>query len=123
MPSTPKSHGFSLLELLIALTVGLVVVGAAVQLFSSAMDATWVVQQQSEMQQDLRAAEDTILKDISLAGSGLTGINGESVPLPVASGVPRYGCTTAAACTPAYSYPCVGGACSGTNPPTLYPIL
>ncbi|HKW19442.1 MAG TPA: prepilin-type N-terminal cleavage/methylation domain-containing protein [Terriglobales bacterium] len=118
-----SSGGFSLLELLIALVVGLIVIGAAVQLYSSAMDATWVVQQRSEMQQDLRAAENMILKDLSLAGSGLNGVNSESVPLPVTSGTPLFGCTTASPCSPAFTYPCIGGACSVANPPTLFPIM
>jgi prepilin-type N-terminal cleavage/methylation domain-containing protein len=119
-----SNRGFSLIELLVALVAGLIVVGGAVQLYSSAMDATWVIQQRTEMQQDLRAAEDMILKDISLAGSGLTGVNSESVPLPIVNAtVPMYGCGTAAACTPAYNYPCLGGACATSNPPILYPIM
>lgn len=113
-----SSRGFSLIELLISLAVGLIVMGAAVQLYSSATDVAWVVQQRSEMQQDLRAAEDMIVRDISLAGSGLTGINGESIALPSGT-TPQYGCTTATTCSPQYNYPCVGAACV----PTLYPIM
>ena len=126
MRRLPKSssRGFTLLELLIAMAVGLIVMAAAVQLYSSAMDATWVVQQRAEMQQDLRAAEDMLLTDISLAGAGLNGITGESVPLPYTLGTPKIGCSAGPVCTPnALSYPCVGGACSAANPPTLYPIM
>jgi prepilin-type N-terminal cleavage/methylation domain-containing protein len=38
-----SSRGFSLIELLIALGVGVLVLGAAVQLFSKSMAATWLV--------------------------------------------------------------------------------
>ena len=81
--------GFSLVELLIALAVGLVVLGAAVQIFSKGMDATWIVSQRAQMQQDARAASDLMLKDISLAGAGVqTGValaSGTATP-------PKYGC-------------------------------
>lgn len=117
-------RGFSLVELLISMIVGLVVIGAAVQLYSSAMDATWVIQQRTEAQQDLRAAEDMLLKDISLAGAGLNGVTGENVPLPYTLGTPAIGCSAGPVCTPnALSYPCINGACSASNPPVLYPIM
>jgi prepilin-type N-terminal cleavage/methylation domain-containing protein len=123
---TNSSRGFSLLELLIAMAAGLIVVGGAVQLYSSAMDATWVIKQRAEMQQDLRSAEDLMLKDISLAGAGLAGVvTGENVPLPYTAGTPKIGCSAGPACTPnALSYPCINGAsCSNSNPPVLYPIM
>src|SRR5256885_2156516 len=44
--------GFSLLEMTIAMALGLMVLGAAVQLYSKAMGATWIVSQRAEMQQD-----------------------------------------------------------------------
>jgi prepilin-type N-terminal cleavage/methylation domain-containing protein len=123
-PPKSLSRGFSLLELLIGMAVGLIVIGAAAQLYNSAMDATWVIQQRAEMQQDLRAAEDTLVTDISLAGAGLNGVPSESVPLPYSLGVPRIGCSAGPICTPnALSYPCVSGACGAANPPTLYPIM
>lgn len=114
-----SNHGFSLIELLVSMIVGLIVIGAAVQLYSSAMDASWEIQQRTEMQQDLRAAENLLLKDISLAGEGFYGVNAESIALPNASGNPLFGCTTALPCAPAYTYPCVGAGCV----PTLYPIM
>ena len=54
--SANSSSGFSLIELLVALAVGMLVVGAAVKLFSQGMAATFVVSQRAEMQQDLRAS-------------------------------------------------------------------
>lgn len=119
-PSLKSStRGFSLIELLISMIVGLIVIGAAVQLYSSAMDASWVIQQRTEMQQDLRAAENLLLKDVSLAGQGFYGVNAESISLPTTKGNPLYGCTTASPCAPAFTYPCVGAGCV----PTLYPIM
>ena len=87
--SANSSGGFSLIELLVALAVGALVVGAAVQLFSQGMDATFVVSQRAEMQQDLRASSDLLFKDISLAGAGLPSATG--IQLPSQAGKPIYG--------------------------------
>jgi len=125
MGRTSKSNrGFSLIELMVALALGLVITGAAVKLYSTGVDATWVIQQRSEMQQDLRGAESMLLKDISLAGAGLTQLPGESVPLPYAT-APVYGCSAGPVCAPngALNYPCIGGGCGAAFPPTLYPIM
>jgi len=115
-----SSRGFSLIELLMALALGLVVTGAAVKLYSTGVDATWVIQQRAELQQDLRGSESMLLKDISLAGAGMTGVPGDSVALPN-SVAPIYGCSAGPVCAPngAINYPCVGAGCV----PTLYPIM
>jgi prepilin-type N-terminal cleavage/methylation domain-containing protein len=90
-PRSFKSiDGFSLLEMLIAMSLGLVLVASAVQMYSKATDATFTVSQRAEMQQDMRAAEDMMVKDISLAGAGL-----QPGGVAVASGTgtnPKYGC-------------------------------
>src|SRR5271155_5341087 len=90
--SRSRQFGFTFIELMVSLVLGMMVVGAAVKLFSQGVDATWVISQRAEMQQDLRATENLMLKDISLAGAGLTGVSGESVALPSANGSPIYGC-------------------------------
>ncbi|MBZ5572653.1 MAG: prepilin-type N-terminal cleavage/methylation domain-containing protein [Acidobacteriia bacterium] len=119
------ARGFTLVEMMVSLALGLLIVGAAVKLFSQGVDATWVVSQRAEMQQDLRATENLLVKDLSLAGAGLTGIPGETVALPSALGSPIYGCDqsgTAAGCPPngGVQYPCIPtGACT----PSLYPIM
>ncbi len=92
--SANSSSGFSLIELLVALAVGMLVVGAAVKLFSQGMAATFVVSQRAGMQQDLRASSDLLFKDLSLAGAGLPSATGirchrkrggpSTVTLPVA---------------------------------------
>jgi prepilin-type N-terminal cleavage/methylation domain-containing protein len=91
-----SNRGFSLIELLIALGVGVLVLGAAVQLFSKSVGATWLVSQRAELQEDARAASNLLTKDISLAGAGLP-----SGGVALASGTstpPIYGCSYNATC-------------------------
>ena len=66
-----KARGFSLVELLIAVTLGLIVLAATTQLFKHGMSATVLVSQSSEMQQNVRSTLNLIAKDVSMAGSGL----------------------------------------------------
>jgi len=90
------TRGFSLVELLIGMTVGLLVLGAATQLFKTALNGTWTTTQRAELQQDFRAASDYLMKDISLAGAGLGDIG---IPLPSNSGtLPVYGCDQSNTC-------------------------
>ncbi|HZQ21388.1 MAG TPA: prepilin-type N-terminal cleavage/methylation domain-containing protein [Terriglobales bacterium] len=85
-----RGRGFTLLELMISMALGLVILAAATQMFTKAMSATWTVTQRAGMQQDGRAAIGLIAKDISLAGAGMpTG----GVQLPTGTGLsPIYGC-------------------------------
>ncbi len=69
--SRALSKGITLAEMLISLIVGTLVLGAAVDIFSRSMAATWVVSQKAELQQDARAALNLMTKDIRLAGGGL----------------------------------------------------
>jgi prepilin-type N-terminal cleavage/methylation domain-containing protein len=116
-----KTRGFTLMELLISMAVGITVIGAAVSLFSNAMDATWIENQQAEMQQDLRAASDLLVKDITLAGEGLPVETGIVLPNGGGAVRPVYGCNQAGACTPtgAINYPLA----TGGGPPTMYGII
>jgi Tfp pilus assembly protein PilW len=57
--------------MLVALLIGTVVLGVAIDVFSRSVAATWVVSQKAEMQQDARAAMNLMTKDIRLAGGGL----------------------------------------------------
>jgi prepilin-type N-terminal cleavage/methylation domain-containing protein len=66
-----NARGFSLVELMVAMTLGLIVLAATTQLFKSGMDATILVTQSSEMQQSVRSTLNLIAKDVSMAGSGL----------------------------------------------------
>jgi Prokaryotic N-terminal methylation motif len=120
--STHSGRGFSLIELLISLGLGMLVIGTAVQLFSRGLNATFVVSQRAEMQQDLRAASNLLLKDISLAGAGMP--PGQAVSLPSGTGIrPIYGCDQVGNCIPGggIAYPCSTNV--GTCFPTLYGII
>ena len=117
--STSSRRGFTFIELMVSLALGMLVVGLAVKLFTQGVDATWVVSQRAEMQQDLRAVQNLLTKDISLAGAGLP--VGQGVALASGGGVsPIYGCDQAGTCPPngAVNYPCAGGCPAGI--PTLY---
>src|SRR5208282_143975 len=124
--SANSSSGFSLIELLVALAVGSLVVGAAVQLFSQGMAATFVVSQRAQMQQDLRATSDMLLKDISLASAGLP--SGTGIQLPSQLGKPIYGfapsCAATNNCVPGggIAYPCTAAGAIPCNP-TLYGLI
>jgi prepilin-type N-terminal cleavage/methylation domain-containing protein len=93
--STKRESGFSLLEMVIAMALGTIVLGAAVQLYSQGVAATWTVSQRAEMQQDFRAAANMMTRDLSLAGAGLN--PGVAIALPSAT-TPVYGCDQSAKC-------------------------
>src|ERR1700687_5815763 len=93
--STKRESGFSLLEMVIAMALGTLVLGVAVQLYSQGVAATWTVSQRAEMQQDFRAASNILTKDLSLAGAGLP--NAAAIALPTAV-TPVYGCDQSATC-------------------------
>lgn len=99
-----KTRGFSLVELLVAMAIGLVILSAAVNLFSRALAASFLVTQRAEMQQDGRAALDMMAKDISLAGAGITS---GGVQLPDGAGATgsKFGCDQTACYTSNNVYP------------------
>jgi prepilin-type N-terminal cleavage/methylation domain-containing protein len=87
---TMQTRGFTLVELMIAMAAGLILIASATELFTQALNATYVVSQRAEMQQNGRAAVGLLSQDISLAGAGLpTG----GVQLPIGGPTnPIYGC-------------------------------
>ena len=93
--SSKRASGFSLLEMAIAMALGTIVLGAAVQLYSQGVAATWTVTQRAELQQDFRAASNMLTRDLSMAGAGLS--NGAAIALPAGT-TPVYGCDQAAKC-------------------------
>src|ERR1041385_6790071 len=64
-------RGFTLLELMVSMAVGLIVMAAMASLFKTGMDSTRLVTQRAETQQNMRAGIDLMVKDISMAGAGL----------------------------------------------------
>jgi len=110
-----SQRGFSLLELLVASSIGLTVVLVMTSLFKTGMDATMRVTQRAETQQNLRAAIELMTKDISLAGAGLPS---GGLQLTTA-GLSLYACNQAGTCyITGNTYPNSGG---GT-PNYMYPI-
>jgi len=98
---TKRESGFSLLEMIVAMALGTLVLGAAVQIYSQGMAATWSTTQRAELQQDFRAASNIITKDLSLAGAGLS--PGAAIALPSGTS-PVYGCSQAVGATPQACY-------------------
>jgi prepilin-type N-terminal cleavage/methylation domain-containing protein len=108
MMKTKKQNaalGFTLMELLISMAVGLIVLGAISSLFQMGMVSTVLVTQRAETQQNLRAAVDLMVKDISMAGAGLPS-GGIQLPTGNGSSASKFGCDQTGAChVPNYNYP------------------
>ena len=115
MRTLRSQRGFSLLELLVASSIGLTVILVMTSLFKTGMDATMRITQRAETQQNMRAAIQLMTKDISMAGAGLPS---GGVQLTTA-GVSLYGCNQTGTCyITGGTYPNSGG---GT-PNYMYPI-
>jgi prepilin-type N-terminal cleavage/methylation domain-containing protein len=89
--------GFSLLELMIAMVVGLILMAGVTSLFRTGMNATFVVVQRAETQQNMRAAIEMMTKDISMAGAGITG--GIQLPTGPGATASKYGCDQTGTCS------------------------
>ena len=100
-----RHQGFSLLEMMISMSLGLIVMGSMVQLFKMATTTSRLVVQRTEMQQNMRAAIELMTKDISLAGSGLPDAG---IQLPIGGTVSRYGCDQSTCHVPGGTYPSNG---------------
>jgi len=96
--------GFTLLELMVAMALGLIVMAAMASLFKTGMDATMRVTQRAETQANMRAAIDIMAKDISLAGAGLP-TGGIQLPAGTGSSASKYGCDAASCHLPTNTYP------------------
>jgi len=96
-PAKRKNDGFSIFELIIAMALGLLMLGAANELFNSALKTTSLVSNRAEMQQNARAAMDLISKDVSMAGAGLPP-GGIQLPSGPGSGLSRFACDQTGVC-------------------------
>lgn len=92
-----KQKGFSLVEALVALFIGAIILAAASMLVTKAMQTTDLVLVRVEMQQDARAAVNSILKDLALAGTGMP-VGGIQLPTGPGSGLSLHGCDKSGAC-------------------------
>jgi type II secretory pathway pseudopilin PulG len=95
--------GFTLLEMVVAISLGLLTLAVMTSLFKTGMDTSFAVTQRAELQQNLRAAIQLMTKDISLAGAGLpTG----GLQLTTAGGLSRFACNQGGLCyVPGGTYP------------------
>ncbi len=118
MQKQKAARGFTLLELMISMAVGLIAMAAMAMLFKSGMNSTIFVTQRIETQENLRTAMDLMVKDISLAGAGLPS-GGIQLPYGTGNnGVSKYGCDQTGTChIPNDTYP------SNTNPNYMFGII
>jgi len=94
-----------MVELMVAMAVGLVVVGAGTQLFQSAMSSTMLVTEQAEMQQNVRTSLNLVARDVSMAGSGLPP-GGVALPYGANATPSHFACTQGPLCyLTAVNYP------------------
>ena len=105
MPKQKPERGFTLLEAMVSMAIGLIVMAAMASLFKTAMNSTMLVTQRAETQQNMRAAIDLMVKDISLAGAGLPS-GGIQLPTGAGATASKFGCDQAGTChVPAHTYP------------------
>jgi prepilin-type N-terminal cleavage/methylation domain-containing protein len=107
MRTLKSQRGFTLLELLVASSLGLIVILTMTSLFKMGMDATFTVTQRAETQQNMRAAIELMTKDISLSGAGLPS---GGLQLVTGGTLSKIGCNQTGTCyLPAGTYPQSGG--------------
>ncbi|HTW57354.1 MAG TPA: prepilin-type N-terminal cleavage/methylation domain-containing protein [Terriglobales bacterium] len=105
MQKENSRRGFTLLELMVSMAVGLFVLAAIASLFKIGMNSTMLVTQRVENQQNMRAAVDLMVKDISLAGAGLPS-GGIQLPTGAGATASKFGCDQSGTChVTAYTYP------------------
>jgi prepilin-type N-terminal cleavage/methylation domain-containing protein len=96
MRSQRSQKGFSLFELLIAMTVGAVVLAAATLLYQKSVQVSNVVVSHAELQTEMRGAMNQIARDLNQAGTGIP-LGGIPIPSALSGGVnPKFACDTSA---------------------------
>lgn len=100
-----SQHGFTLLELMASMALGLIVMTAMASLFKSGVQSTMTVAQRADTQANMRAAVDLMVKDISMAGAGLPS-GGLQLPIGGGATAAKFGCDQSGTCyVPSYNYP------------------
>lgn len=89
--SRTGEHGMSLMEALVALLVASIVLAAATELVMQALKITTLITVRGEMQQDGRAAMNSIIRDLSLSGTGMP-VGGVQLPTGNGSAPSLFGC-------------------------------
>ena len=107
MMRTRRERGFSLIELLISMAVGLIVILAVSSLFKTGVDTTFLITQRAETQQSLRAGMEMMVKDIGQAGAGLP-TGGLQLPTGGAATLSNFACNQTPYCyLTGFNYPTV----------------
>ena len=114
-PSQKKHAGFTLIEMMLAMSVTLVLLYTAVQIFRDATYSNQVVVQAADMSDNLRAGLNMIQEDLQQAGQGIP-VGGISTPY-TSNGSTTSPCST----TQAINRPKLGGTttfpqCNSTMP-------
>jgi type IV pilus assembly protein PilW len=88
-----NARGFSLIELILSMGIGLVVMAGAVQIFQQGIDGMHTLGQRAEVQQNARVGINLIARDLSVAGTGIPQ-GGIALPTGGAAVNPRFACDT-----------------------------
>ena len=87
-----RANGFTFIELLIAVAISLVVAAAVMTLYSRAVRVSDMVKQRTELESELRAAANQLVRDLDQAGTGIP-LGGISLPSAASgSSNPKFGC-------------------------------
>jgi len=112
-------RGFTLLELMISMALGLLIMATMASLFKAGMNSAILIEQRADTQANLRAGIDLMVRDLSLAGAG---VPSGGIQLPTGtgnSGLSKYGCDQSGTChVVSHTYPANG---ASTN--YLYGII
>jgi prepilin-type N-terminal cleavage/methylation domain-containing protein len=100
-----NGQGFTLLELMISMALGLILMAAMANLFKTGLNSTVLVTQRADTQENMRAGIDLLVKDIGMAGAGLPS-GGIQLPSGTGSTTSKYGCDQTGTChVTTYTYP------------------
>jgi prepilin-type N-terminal cleavage/methylation domain-containing protein len=100
-----SEHGFTLMELMVSMALGLIVMAAMASLFKTGIQSTLTVTQRADTQANMRAAIDLMVKDISMAGAGLPS-GGLQLPTGTGATAAKFACDQSGTCyVPSYNYP------------------
>src|SRR4051812_22561728 len=87
MPTLTRDDGFTLVELLVSMTIMLLVTGAALTTFSNGLVVNDSASQLSDSNQNLRAGTNQLIRDLMQAGRI---VGPEGIPVPTGAGVQAF---------------------------------
>jgi hypothetical protein len=93
------------MELVVSMALGLLVMASIASLFRTGLNSVMLVTQRAETQQNMRAAIDLMVKDITMAGAGLPS-GGLQLPTGSGSSLSNFACDQGGIChVPNFNYP------------------